>query len=91
MARQRNYDYGVFCSHCGEHFHASRYDAQYCSASCRSAAARVRKQAPQALERAKTAISDYLGHFMLSEHYEAARLDLMKFLAFNSLVPDDQA
>lgn len=91
MERQRNYDHSVFCFHCGEHFYASRYDANYCSASCRSAAARARKQAPIDLERAKRAISRYLEHFVLSEDYEAARLDIMKFLAANSLVPDDPA
>jgi len=41
------------CKHCGKLFPTSRSDAQLCSAKCRQAEARIRRQAAEAMETLK--------------------------------------
>ena len=51
--RYRNYDHARTCEACGDTFHASRYDAKFCSSACRSRYNRQSVLRSQRIERIK--------------------------------------
>lgn len=58
--RARLYNIEVWCDCCGQRFNASRYDAKYCSSSCRSRARRLELKRSRAIKRIKDEIDGAL-------------------------------
>jgi len=48
------------CEECGKRFDSSRYDARYCSATCRSKMHRKAQAKDKAIARAKAAIDELM-------------------------------
>lgn len=60
MKRQRFYHHQKFCEHCNDAFHASRYDAKFCSCNCRQASRRAAAKLLRADDAILEAIDAYL-------------------------------
>lgn len=54
--------YNVECVMCGTWFEATRYDASYCSSTCRSRYHRAQKQVDKRIERGKNAVGTLINH-----------------------------
>lgn len=54
--------YEVQCYQCGAWFTSERYDASFCSSTCRSKHARSKQVLQKRIERANNAIDDLLTH-----------------------------
>jgi predicted DNA-binding transcriptional regulator YafY len=84
--RQREYNHTCFCDECGAVFHAARYDAHYCTPTCRKRANRKQAAMAAAKQRALDAIADYVNQFSSPEGYQAALDQIKDWCWLNSLV-----
>lgn len=85
----RFYSHAHVCEDCGEVFHASRYDAKYCSSTCRGRARRKLQRAAKLRDKLNTAIIDYLNLYEDVQQYENAISDLVGMVTRHSLLDRD--
>lgn len=87
----RFYSHALTCQHCGETFHASRYDAKYCSGLCRSRAHRAAQKHRKLRATINNDIIDYLNDYEGDlQGYENAIADLIGLVARHSTLDDPQ-
>lgn len=86
MQRQRYYNRTCTCEWCERVFHASRYDAKYCSDGCRKQASREPARLRRAELHARESVLAYLRMLKSDEEYQHAIERFQSFIAVNSLV-----
>ena len=86
----RFYAHRLICEQCGEPFSASRYDAKYCSATCRSRAYRELRRAGKLRAQIDNLVIDLLNLYTDNPAVYQAEIDrLIVRVSRHSLIPSD--
>jgi len=73
---QANYDgtYDVICIECGEEFQATRFDAAFCSSTCRSRNHRAKQRIDQDIARTIEYVKNHYGQAAMERTVEIIKI-----------------